>query len=376
MAMDTTTQAISRKQYTPYGQIRGGASATWPDPTRGYLAKPVDAATGYTDLGARKYDPALGRFISPDPVLETSSPQQLGGYTYAADNPVTGSDPSGLRACLDSCSNSGAGGSSGSGNTDQGTSAADQCWGPGGNWICGSGSTGSGSSTAPVVYTCLPGTFGCSGPLQAQPSGPPSSSSGGGGLWHWVTHTALPALGKVTGVTDAIDCIKNPTWAGCTKAVVKLAVTGTVIMTAGSSLGVGASVDGTLGSADAAIQGGDAAVAAEGSGWLPSTSADLQAAVRGANKPQLSAVKRLACGIAALCQATVPGVTSSDVSAQWAIPASIKEAGPDIPEIAREIDSSSATGIGSGPGIIPEGGGIAPPSPTDIPSVWVGPWVP
>src|SRR6202022_3781746 len=156
------------------------------------------------------------------------------------------------------------------------------CAGPRGNGIGGSGNTGSGSpAPGPVVYSCLPGTFGCSGPLQAQPSGPPSSSSsssGGGGLWHWVTHTALPALGKVTGVTDAIDCIKNPTWAGCTKAVVKLAVTGTVIMTAGSSLGVGASVDGTLGGADAAIQGGDAAVAAAGRGWGPSTSADLQAA--------------------------------------------------------------------------------------------------
>jgi RHS repeat-associated protein len=377
MAMDITTQAVSRKQYTPYGQVRGAASATWPDPTRGYLAKPVDAATGYTDLGARKYDPALGRFISPDPVLETSSPQQLGGYTYAADNPVTSSDPSGLRACVDSCNGGGGGAAPGNGNTDQGTSAADQCWGPGGNWICGSGSAGGGSpAPGPVVYSCLPGTFGCSGPLQAQPSGSPSSSSGGGGLWHWVTHTALPALGKVTGVTDAIDCIKNPTWGGCTKAVVKLAVTGTVIVTVGSSLGVGASVDGTLGGADAAIQGGDAAAAAEGGGWVPSTSADLQAAVRGANKPELSAVQRLACGIAAWCAATVPGVTSSDVSAQWAIPASIKEVGPDIPEIAREIDSSSATGIGSGPGIIPEGGGIPPPSPTDNPTVWVGPWVP
>ncbi|HEY4850676.1 MAG TPA: RHS repeat-associated core domain-containing protein, partial [Streptosporangiaceae bacterium] len=141
MAMDITTQAVSRKQYTPYGQTRGATSPAWPDLTHGYLAKPVDVGTGYADVGARKYDPALGRFISADPILETSAPQQLGGYTYAADNPVTGSDPSGLRACLDSCESSGGSGSggssSGSGNTDQGSSPADQCWGPGGNWICG-----------------------------------------------------------------------------------------------------------------------------------------------------------------------------------------------------------------------------------------------
>jgi RHS repeat-associated protein len=137
MAMDITTQAVSRKQYTPYGQTRGATSPAWPDLTHGYLAKPVDVGTGYADVGARKYDPALGRFISADPILETSAPQQLGGYTYAADNPVTGSDPSGLRACLDSCESSGGSGSGGSGNTDQGSSPADQCWGPGGNWICG-----------------------------------------------------------------------------------------------------------------------------------------------------------------------------------------------------------------------------------------------
>jgi RHS repeat-associated protein len=101
MAMDTTTQAVSRRQYTPYGQVRGTTAAAWPDPTRGFLARPQDLTTGYADVGARKYDPTLGRFISRDPLLETNDSQQLGGYTYAADNPVTRSDPSGLRACPD-----------------------------------------------------------------------------------------------------------------------------------------------------------------------------------------------------------------------------------------------------------------------------------
>jgi len=103
LEMDTATQAVSRTQYTPYGQVRGTTSSTWIDPTRGYLGQPTDTTTGYTDLGARKYDPSLGRFISVDPALETNDPRQLGGYTYAGDNPVTSSDPTGLRACLDSC---------------------------------------------------------------------------------------------------------------------------------------------------------------------------------------------------------------------------------------------------------------------------------
>ncbi|MFF9601688.1 polymorphic toxin-type HINT domain-containing protein [Streptomyces sp. NPDC014684] len=100
LAMDATTQQVARQQYTPYGQQRSSANATaWPDATHSYLGKPQDTSTGYTDIGARKYDPALGRFISVDPVLEATSPQQLGGYTYAADNPVTNSDPTGLESC-------------------------------------------------------------------------------------------------------------------------------------------------------------------------------------------------------------------------------------------------------------------------------------
>ncbi|WP_159046453.1 RHS repeat-associated core domain-containing protein [Streptomyces sp. MMG1121] len=97
LAMDATTQKVARQQYTPFGQPRSSANtSTWPDPTRSYLGKPQDTSTGYTDIGARKYDPTLGQFISIDPVFEASDPQQLGGYAYAADNPVTSSDPSGL----------------------------------------------------------------------------------------------------------------------------------------------------------------------------------------------------------------------------------------------------------------------------------------
>ncbi|MFC9630710.1 RHS repeat-associated core domain-containing protein [Streptomyces mirabilis] len=100
LSMDTTTQQVARQQNTPYGQPRASANTTtWPDPTHSYLGKPQDTTTGYTDVGARKYDPTLGRFISADPLLQPASPQSLGGYTYADDNPLTNSDPSGLMAC-------------------------------------------------------------------------------------------------------------------------------------------------------------------------------------------------------------------------------------------------------------------------------------
>jgi hypothetical protein len=47
-------------------------------------------------LGARDYDPGIGRFISADPVMVLTDPQQLHGYAYADNNPVTFFDPTGL----------------------------------------------------------------------------------------------------------------------------------------------------------------------------------------------------------------------------------------------------------------------------------------
>lgn len=60
---------------------------------RAFLNKPADVATGLDIIGARQYDPATGRFTSADPLLNTGSPQQLNGYSYAEDNPVTDADP-------------------------------------------------------------------------------------------------------------------------------------------------------------------------------------------------------------------------------------------------------------------------------------------
>jgi RHS repeat-associated protein len=91
---NTLTNPVWRQQ-TPYGAPRGTTPTTWPD-NHGFLNKPQDTTTGLTDIGARWYDPTLGRFTSLDPLFEATSPQQQNGYTYAAANPITGSDPTGL----------------------------------------------------------------------------------------------------------------------------------------------------------------------------------------------------------------------------------------------------------------------------------------
>jgi RHS repeat-associated protein len=95
LTLDATFSTPIWRQLTPYGGPRGTAPASWPD-NRAFLDKPADTSTGLTAVGARWYDPDTGRFVSIDPVLEFADSQQLNGYTYAAQNPIASSDPTGL----------------------------------------------------------------------------------------------------------------------------------------------------------------------------------------------------------------------------------------------------------------------------------------
>jgi RHS repeat-associated protein len=95
--LDSTFQTPAWRLFTPYGAARGTATS-WAD-NHGFLDKPADPDTGLTIVGAREYDPAVGRFVSLDPLFEATSPQELNGYSYAGDNPVTSSDPTGLESC-------------------------------------------------------------------------------------------------------------------------------------------------------------------------------------------------------------------------------------------------------------------------------------
>ena len=133
LTLDNTAQIPTWRQLTPYGETRGTA-VTWID-NRGFLNKPTDANTGLTIIGARQYDPGVGRFVSLDPILEATSSQELGGYTYAADNPVTNSDPSGLLR---------------DGGGQCGILTSEPCNGGGGGG--GGGSSGGGSSGGGPYY--------------------------------------------------------------------------------------------------------------------------------------------------------------------------------------------------------------------------------
>ncbi|MGQ4399430.1 ricin-type beta-trefoil lectin domain protein [Streptomyces hayashii] len=96
-SVDAGSLLVTRRYYDPYGNVRGPKPTSWvaPDENRGFLNQPLDQTSGLNLLGARHYDAATGRFLSPDPVFQAGDPNQMGGYTYSADNPASSSDPSG-----------------------------------------------------------------------------------------------------------------------------------------------------------------------------------------------------------------------------------------------------------------------------------------
>ncbi|RBM04651.1 polymorphic toxin-type HINT domain-containing protein [Streptomyces sp. PT12] len=95
LSIDAATLEPTQRRTLPFGDLRGEVPSAWPG-TRGFVGGTMDPSTGLTHLGAREYDPALGRFISLDPLMDPANPQQFHGYTYASSNPLAFADPTGL----------------------------------------------------------------------------------------------------------------------------------------------------------------------------------------------------------------------------------------------------------------------------------------
>ena len=64
-----------------------------------YTGKPHDDVTGLTYMGARYYDPEVGRFMGMDPVgYQEDNPVSYNRYAYANNNPYKFVDPDGRAA--------------------------------------------------------------------------------------------------------------------------------------------------------------------------------------------------------------------------------------------------------------------------------------
>ncbi|MFJ6935479.1 RHS repeat-associated core domain-containing protein [Streptomyces sp. NPDC101132] len=86
-------QAVTRRKQLPFGGQRSSTGVNWPG-DRGFVGG-IQDPTDLTHLGAREYDPQLGRFLSVDPLLITDDPAQHNPYIYGNNNPATFADPTG-----------------------------------------------------------------------------------------------------------------------------------------------------------------------------------------------------------------------------------------------------------------------------------------
>ncbi|MEE3919541.1 RHS repeat-associated core domain-containing protein [Micromonospora sp. BRA006-A] len=155
-----TGHVVETRSYDAFGQLRnpdlthgddqystGVQSRTLDD---GFTGHDEDDEFGLVNMRARLYDPTLGRFTTPDPVVQANASQAYNRSTYVSGNPLRYTDPTGHIEC-DGGSHC---------VTPTPTCAQDP-------WMCG------GSGPAPETDPCQePGAF-CADPVTVW--GPPTA---------------------------------------------------------------------------------------------------------------------------------------------------------------------------------------------------------
>ena len=102
---DETGAIVERLSFDAFGAKRlptnwmsGSITPTLDNLRIGYTGHESDDESGLINMGARMYDPILGRFLSPDStVAYPYSTQGFNRYSYTDNNPLSRIDPTGYR---------------------------------------------------------------------------------------------------------------------------------------------------------------------------------------------------------------------------------------------------------------------------------------
>lgn len=101
---DSAGNVLQRLSYDPWGTLRDPVTlvpfAPCDEPelllVRGYTGHEHLPWFGLVNMNARLYDPAMGRFLNPDPfVQDPTSTQSFNRYSYCLNNPLRYTDPTG-----------------------------------------------------------------------------------------------------------------------------------------------------------------------------------------------------------------------------------------------------------------------------------------
>jgi RHS repeat-associated protein len=98
VATNASGQVIWRESYRPYGErLTNDPASTGNDVW--FTSRRQDVDTGLVYMGARYYDPTIGRFISVDPKpFNEKNVHSFNRYAYANNNPYRYIDPNGQDA--------------------------------------------------------------------------------------------------------------------------------------------------------------------------------------------------------------------------------------------------------------------------------------
>ena len=98
VTVDEAGAVVQSQLFDAWGKLEGaeGGEASRPKVNLGYTGHTAEDVYGIIDMGGRQYDPALGRFLQPDIVIQApENMQSFNRYTYVFNNPFRYIDPSG-----------------------------------------------------------------------------------------------------------------------------------------------------------------------------------------------------------------------------------------------------------------------------------------
>ena len=94
MCNEVNTSNVEYFDYSLFGEVLKQDGEDKKPGKVGFIGKEQDEESSYFQLGVRQYDPAIGRFLSVDPLWESF--RNYNPYHYCYNNPVSFKDPTGL----------------------------------------------------------------------------------------------------------------------------------------------------------------------------------------------------------------------------------------------------------------------------------------